>query len=221
MRYPEAMKTFSGDGLACVRSNRIVFSGLGFSVSSGQALILSGPNGSGKSSLLRLMARITKPAAGRIIWNETDIEEDPETFFADMHYVGHRDAVKPVLTVSENLLFHATVRKGSANIDSALETVGLSALAGMPARMLSAGQTRRLALARILASPATIWLLDEPTIALDPPSVERLIAAIAKHRAANGIVVASTNAPLGIDDAENIDISDFVSGEKTLWGDSL
>ena len=91
----------------------------------------------------------------------------------------------------------------------------------MPARMLSAGQTRRLALARILASPATIWLLDEPTIALDPPSVERLIGAIAKHRAANGIVVASTNAPLGIDDAENIDISDFVSGEKTLWGDSL
>ena len=213
------MDGFSGTGLACVRSNRIVFAGLDFAVSPGGALVLSGPNGSGKSSLLRLMAGIARPAAGNISWQGTPISEDPEMFFARMHYVGHRDAVKPALTVRENLSFHAALRPGPTDINAALDRVDLAALADLPARMLSAGQTRRLTLARILATPAPLWLLDEPTIALDYRAVDRLRGAIDDHRAGGGIIVASTNVPLGIDDATTIDLAAHAPEIDTLWGD--
>ena len=213
------MDGFSGTGLACVRSNRIVFAGLDFAVSPGGALVLSGPNGSGKSSLLRLMAGIARPAAGNISWQDTPISEDPEMFFARMHYVGHRDAVKPALTVRENLSFHAALRPGPTDIDAALDRVDLAALADLPARMLSAGQTRRLTLARILATPAPLWLLDEPTIALDYRAVDRLRGAIDDHRAGGGIIVASTNVPLGIDDATTIDLAAHAPEIDALWGD--
>lgn len=213
------MDGFSGTGLACVRSNRIVFAGLDFAVSPGGALVLSGPNGSGKSSLLRLMAGIARPAAGNISWQGTPISEDPELFFGRMHYVGHRDAVKPALTVRENLSFHAALRPGPTDIDAALDRVDLAALADLPARMLSAGQTRRLTLARILATPAPLWLLDEPTIALDYRAVDRLRGAIDDHRAGGGIIVASTNVPLGIDDATTIDLAAHAPEIDALWGD--
>lgn len=212
------MDGFSGTGLACIRSDRIVFAGLDFSVSPGGALILSGPNGSGKSSLLRLMAGIAGPASGDIAWQGVSVSEDPERFFAQMHYVGHRDAVKPALTVRENLAFHAALRPGPTDIDAALDRVGLAALADLPARMLSAGQTRRLTLARIQATPAPLWLLDEPTIALDYRAVDRLRAAIAAHRAGGGMIVASTNVPLGIDDAATIDMAAHAPEEEALWG---
>lgn len=217
---PIGMEGFTGTGLACIRSDRIVFAGLDFAVGPGEALVLSGPNGSGKSSLLRLMAGIAAPAAGEITWLGAPVRDDPERFFADMHYVGHRDAVKPALTVRENLAFHAALRPGGADIDGALDKVGLAALADLPARMLSAGQARRLTLARILASPANLWLLDEPTIALDTRSVERMRTAIADHRANGGVVVASTNVPLGIDDALSVDMANFAEDGETLWGDS-
>jgi heme exporter protein A len=222
IRYPHYMEGFTGAGLACIRSERIVFAGLGFAVSPGGALILSGPNGSGKSSLLRLMAGIAKPAAGTISWRGTELAGDPERFYTDMHYVGHRDAVKPALTVRENLAFHVALRAstgtGAADIDAALDRVGLAALADLPARMLSAGQTRRLTLARILASPAALWLLDEPTIALDTQSVERIHGAIAAHRAGGGILVASTNVPLRIEDALTIDMAAYAADGETIWG---
>ena len=213
------MDGFSGTGLACVRSNRIVFAGLDFAVSPGGALVLSGPNGSGKASLLRLMAGIARPAAGNISWQDTPISEDPEMFFARMHYVGHRDAVKPALTVRENLSCHAALRPGPTDIDAALDRVDLAALADLPARMLSTGQTRRLTLARILATPAPLWLLDEPTIALDYRAVDRLRGAIDDHRAGGGIIVASTNVPLGIDDATTIDLAAHAPEIDALWGD--
>lgn len=212
------MDGFSGTGLACIRSDRIVFAGLDFAVSPGGALILSGPNGSGKSSLLRLMAGIARPAAGDIVWQGMPVSDDPERFFAQMHYVGHRDAVKPALTVRENLVFHAAMRPGAADIDAALDRVGLVALADLPARMLSAGQTRRLTLARILATPAPLWLLDEPTIALDYRAVDRLRGAIDAHRAGGGMIVASTNVPLGIDDAVTIDLAAHAPEADMLWG---
>tara|TARA_R110000868_G_scaffold778_7_gene5708 strand:+ start:8638 stop:9309 length:672 start_codon:yes stop_codon:yes gene_type:complete len=223
------MDGFTGTGLACIRGDRIVFAGLDFAVAPGEALILSGPNGSGKSSLLRLMAGIAPPAAGDIAWRGAPVRDDPERFFADMHYVGHRDAVKPALTVRENLSFHAALRPGSdpgsdpggAGIDGALERVGLAALAALPARMLSAGQARRLTLARILASPAALWLLDEPTIALDRHSVDRMHAEIAAHRSGGGMVVASTNVPLGIGDARTIDLAAYAEDRETRWGDSV
>ena len=213
------MDGFSGTGLACIRSNRIVFAGLDFTVAPGDALVLTGPNGSGKSSLLRLMAGIARPAAGSILWQGAPVSEDPEAFFARLHYVGHRDPVKPALTVRENLSFHAALHPGPADIDAALDRVGLAALADLPARMLSAGQTRRLTLARILATPAPLWLLDEPTIALDYRAVERLRGAIDDHRAGGGMIVASTNVPLGIDDAAAIDLAAHAPAPDALWAD--
>ena len=215
------MDVFSGKGLTCIRSDRIVFAGFDFSVKAGNALVLSGPNGSGKSSLLRLMAGISRPAAGQITWRGRSITEDPEGFFSDMHYVGHRDAVKQALSVRENLVFHSALRSVTSNIDNALDLTGLTALADVPARMLSAGQTRRLALARILTSPAPLWLLDEPTVALDTVSVERLRAAIASHREGGGIVIASTNVPLNIEDGALADISAFARENATLWSNGI
>ena len=211
------MGDFSGHGLACIRSERIVFEGLNFSVGAGDALILSGPNGSGKSSLLRVMAGIAPPAAGELRWRGAPVRDDPEAFFGQMHYLGHRDAVKPALSVRENLVFHAALRPGMADIDGALDRVGLAALAGMPARLLSAGQTRRLAIARLFASAAPLWLLDEPTIALDRQSVAAAIDAIDRHRADGGIVIASTNVPLGIGDAALLDVAAFAATREALW----
>lgn len=220
--FPRTMAGFDGQGLACIRSERIVFAGLGFSLEPGGALVLTGPNGSGKSSLLRLMAGLGRPAAGQIRWNGTPVRDDPETFAAAIHYLGHRDAVKPALTVRENLAFQASLRRsaGTAAIDSALAQVRLSPLADMPARMLSAGQTRRLAIARILATPATLWLLDEPTIALDAPSVAAVAEAIARHRAAGGMIVASTNVPLAIPGTQTLDMGEFEAASTTPWGDA-
>lgn len=215
------MDVFSGKGLTCIRSERIVFAGFNFSVKAGDALVLSGPNGSGKSSLLRLMAGISRPAAGQITWRGKSITEDPERFFSDMHYVGHRDAVKQALSVRENLIFHSALRSVTSNIDNALDLTGLAALADVPARMLSAGQTRRLALARMLSSPAPLWLLDEPTVALDTVSVERLRAAIVSHREGGGIVIASTNVPLNIEDGVSVDISTFARENATLWSNDI
>ena len=167
------------------------------------------------------MAGISRPAAGHITWRGKPITEDPERFFSDMHYVGHRDAVKQALSVRENLIFHSALRSVTSNIDNALDLIGLAALADVPARMLSAGQTRRLALARILASPAPLWLLDEPTVALDTVSVERLRAAIASHREGGGIVIASTNVPLNIEDGASVDISTFARENATLWSSGI
>lgn len=220
--FRRIMASFEGHGLACIRSDRIVFAELDFSVSAGEALLLTGANGSGKSSLLRLMAGLGRPAAGRLLWNGVPVDDDRDVFFRETHYLGHRDAVKPALTVRENLAFHAALRgagDGDA-LDAALSAVGLDALAGMPARMLSAGQTRRLALARVLASPAALWLLDEPTIALDATSVSAIFAAIARHRAAGGMVVASTNVPLALETPKRLDLSEFHDAGVTPWGDA-
>ena len=215
------MDGFWGTELTCIRGERIVFTGLDFSVTPGGALVLSGPNGSGKSSLLRIMAGISQPAKGQIFWRGRPIVEDPETYYRDMHYVGHRDAVKYSLTVKENLSFHCALRPVTASIDRALHLTGLTALADLPARMLSAGQARRLALARLLASPAPLWLLDEPTVSLDTRAMERLIIAIADHRADGGIVILSTNVPLKIKDAGTIDPSVFSTVDEILWDDPL
>ncbi len=209
---------FEGADLRCVRGQRVVFDRLEFSLASGRALVLTGPNGSGKSSLLRLMAGLARPAAGRVCWDGAPISDDPEAHGARLHYVGHLDAVKPALGVRENLAMWSDLRDGKTDVDAALDRVGLSALAGLPARYLSAGQRRRLALARLFAAPAALWLLDEPSVALDRPSVAALIAAIAAHRASGGICVVSTNVDLAVDDAATLDLPRFaVEAAEPDW----
>lgn len=201
---------FAGRGLACRRGERLVFAGLTFTVPPGGALALTGPNGSGKSSLLRLMAGLTPPEAGALAWDGVALREDLAAHRARLHFIGHHDAVKPALTVAETLAFWAGMRGGrAAAVAPALERFGLAALAGWPCRLLSAGQRRRLALARLVASAAPLWLLDEPLTGLDSDAVADLAAAIAAHRAQGGLVVLSTHAALPLDDVETLSLSDF------------
>ncbi len=221
------MSQFTGHDLVCIRGERRVFSGLGFSIGPGGALILAGPNGSGKSSLLRLMAGLSRPAAGMLAWDGEDIGQDPEAHNARFHYVGHLDAVKPALGVLENLEFWTGLRpgtgqdtgsaKGQAEM-KALEAFAISHLADIPGRFLSAGQKRRVGLARIIAAPAGLWLLDEPTTALDAGAMENLRAAIGEHRSGGGMVVVSTHSDIGLDGAQGLELSDFAAGPAAGGG---
>jgi len=201
------MSRFAGQDLCCVRGDRTVFRGLGFAVEAGGALLLTGPNGSGKSSLLRLMAGLARPAEGSVGWDDGDLGEDPEWHFQRLHYVGHLDGVKSALSVAENLAVWARLRGGDGAVDDALARFGLAQLSDIPARLLSAGQRRRLALARIAASPAELWLLDEPTVALDRGSVAALLATIEAHRASGGMAVIATNVDFPVADSVTLDVS--------------
>lgn len=184
--------------VAVFRGETLVLQNISFNVPVGGATILTGPNGSGKSTLLRLLAGLVRPVAGRILWQGADALEDLAEHAGRVAYVGHMDAVKPGLTVRENLRFAAAVSR--LPVDSALQAVNLVPLADLPARMLSAGQKRRLALARLALSRAPIWLLDEPTIGLDAASIARFGTLLAAHRATGGIVVAATHVPLPVGD---------------------
>jgi heme exporter protein A len=186
----------AGIALGCVRGGREVFEGVNFAVAGGEALAVTGRNGAGKTTLLRLVAGLLEVAAGRL-----ELEGGaPDASLAEQaHYLGHRDALKPALTVLENLQFwYAFLGGRNAPIASALETVGLGGLAGLPAGYLSAGQRRRLALARLIAAPRPIWLLDEPTAALDVAGQERLGELMRAHLAGGGLIMAATHGPLGI-----------------------
>jgi heme exporter protein A len=191
-----------GEDLVCVRGGREVFSGLGFRVRAGEALLLTGPNGAGKSSLLRLIAGLLRPAAGRIALTGGDSEL---SVAEQAHYLGHQDALKPSLTVRENLRFWADfLGGGSGFLTDALAAVGLEELADLPAGYLSAGQRRRLSLARLLAAPRPLWLLDEPTAALDTTAQGRLAELMRRHLDGRGLIVAATHGPLGLDAAHSL-----------------
>lgn len=196
------MNVLTAEDVAVFRGERLVFRDLGFQVAAGGALVLGGPNGSGKSTLLRLLAGLARPAAGRVLWDGVDAFLDVAGHGRRVAYLGHQDAVKPGLTVVENLRFAAAV--SGRSIVAALSAVGLEALADLPARMLSAGQKRRLALSRLVLSDAPLWLLDEPTLGLDSGSVERFGGLLAAHRAGGGVVVAATHVPLPLPDAAGL-----------------
>jgi heme exporter protein A len=210
------MTLFIGEELACRRGERLVFAGLSFALAAGGALLLAGPNGSGKSSLLRLISGLLPPAAGRLLWAGEDVAGDLAAHRARLQLIGHQDAVKPVLTVAEALSFSAGMRGGD-RVDAALERFRLAALADWPCRFLSSGQRRRLALARLIASPAQLWLLDEPSVGLDQQSVRDLEAAIDEHRGAGGIVILSTHVPLAVAGAVTIELAEFAPREEAAW----
>jgi heme exporter protein A len=198
-----------GRDLACIRGGREVFTGVGFSVTAGAALAVTGPNGAGKTTLLRLIAGLLEPAAGELALTEGA----PDTTLAEQaHYLGHRDALKPALSVRENLAFwyaflggrDASAASAAPAVLSALDAVGLTPLVSLPAAYLSAGQRRRLAIARLVAAPRPIWLLDEPTAALDAASQDRLAGLMGAHLAGGGIIVAATHGPLGLPGAAEL-----------------
>jgi heme exporter protein A len=192
----------SASNLGCVRGDREVFSSINFSVASGQALAILGPNGAGKSSLLRIVAGLVRAASGRL----TLADGDPElTIPEQAHYLAHQDALKPSLSVAENLAFWAQyLGTTSTSMRDALEAVGLAPIGDLPAGYLSAGQRRRLSIARLVAVRRPIWLLDEPASALDQAAQARLVELMRGHLAGGGLILAAAHVPLGLDRVQEL-----------------
>ena len=197
-----------GRGVGCVRGGRDVFSGLDFEVPAGEALAVTGRNGSGKTSLLRLIAGLLTPAGGSIALEGGD---DELTLAEQAHYLGHRDALKPALSVLENLAFWRDFLGGeiaeadadlAPDLAQSLASVGLDHATDLPAAFLSAGQRRRLSIARLVAVRRPIWLLDEPSTALDTAGQSLFSTLMQSHLATGGIIIAATHGPLGIEARE-------------------
>lgn len=190
----------SGRGVTCVRGGREVFADLDFEVASGEVLAVTGHNGSGKTSLLRLVAGLLMPTEGTIALEGGEAEL---TLAEQAHYLGHRDALKPALSVEENLSFWQNFLGGeAAEAAACLKAVGIDHAAHLPAAYLSAGQRRRLSLARLLAVRRPVWLLDEPTAALDAAGQQLFSGLMREHLARGGLIVAATHGPLGIEARE-------------------
>jgi heme exporter protein A len=198
-----------GANIAIERGGRRLFSDLSFEAAAGEALLVTGPNGAGKSSLLRAIAGLLRVAAGAMTLEGAD---DPSSLGEQAHYVGHADALKGALTAGENLDFWAAMlgadgapgkfEKGHMPAGAALDRLGLAHVVDFPVAALSAGQRRRVALARLLVAYRPLWLLDEPTAALDAAAQTRLAEIMRAHLAAGGMIVAATHAPLGLDARE-------------------
>jgi len=189
-----------GSGLRCVRGEREIFSRLDFEASAGEVLAVTGRNGSGKTSLLRLIAGLLAISGGSVTLEGGDAEL---TLPEQAHYLGHRDALKPALSVSENLGFWRDFLGGDAfDPAESLAAVGLDHASHLPAAYLSAGQRRLLSLARLIAVRRPVWLLDEPTTALDAAGQSLFSALMREHLGRGGLVVAATHGPLGIEARE-------------------
>jgi heme exporter protein A len=214
---PIAAADLIAEDLACRRGDRQVFAHLFFRLPPGGALVLTGSNGSGKTSLLRVVAGLLAPSAGRLAWGTRPVAGDIGAHRAGLHYIGHQDAIKSALTPRETLAFWGALRGFSASrsadaIDRALCAFALDRTADWPCRWLSAGQRRRLALARLLVTPAPLWLLDEPMSALDDDGRDRLQGVIGAYRAEGGRILLSTHTPIALDDARSLALDAFSPG---------
>jgi heme exporter protein A len=188
--------------LTCIRGGREVFRDTAFNLGAGEALLVTGRNGAGKSSLLRMVAGLLRPAGGQL---QLEGGHSDLNIGEQAHYLGHQDALKPALSVLENLLFWSRYL-GSPKTDPAvsLATMGLASLADLPAAYLSAGQRRRLSIARLLATPRPIWLLDEPTSSLDAPAQRQLGETMRQHLSAGGIILIAAHGSVGLDGAREL-----------------
>jgi heme exporter protein A len=194
-------------GLSCRRGGRPVVRNISFTLGRGELLALTGRNGSGKTTLLRALALLVMADAGGIRWQGTDVRHDRDGWRRQIAWLGHLDGLKGDLTVVENLATACRLREAPATrVDEALAAFDLASLANRAARTLSAGQRRRAALARVVATDAPLWLLDEPLNALDAPSQTALRTVLGKHLAAGGLAIAATHAPLDVPNARSLEL---------------
>ena len=200
--------------LQCIRGDRELFSDLSFSLESKQLMMLEGRNGSGKTTLLRALCGLYSPDEGQILWNGESIKKQDEAFRRELLYLGHLNGIKADLTVLENLRINSLLAGDKITDDAlmeALDTIGLFAFEDFPTSQLSQGQKRRVALARLLVSKASLWILDEPFVALDVAAVELLQSIIAKHVEQGGMVILTTHqeVPLTTGEIKRLSLNDF------------
>ncbi len=191
----------AAEGLAIRRGDRPLFSDLDFGIEGGQVLQIEGQNGCGKTTLLRILCTLTQPSEGRLVWNGTPLDEVLPDYLAELVYVGHHPAVKDDLTPLENLAFSRLLSrpKPDADPEQALERLGLEVdYETLPCRKLSAGQRRRVALARLLLSDARVWVLDEPFTALDVRGRDLVEALLAEHAMRGGIAILTTHHAVSV-----------------------
>jgi heme exporter protein A len=193
------ISSLTAANLACARGDRVLFEGVNFRLERGQALAVEGANGAGKTSLLRLIAGFLAPKAGHLLLvSDQGESDDGEERGKHIGWLGHQDGLKPQLTVREQLSFFALLYGGALDSDDALNEVGLARQKHFPCRFLSAGQRRRLALARLMLSRRPLWLLDEPLAALDSDGEGLVRGLMKRHCESGGLLVAATHAPLGM-----------------------
>lgn len=190
-------------GLACIRDDRILFSGLDFRLNGGEVLLLEGRNGSGKTSLLRILCSIRLADEGTVRWCDEDIQALGPEYHAHLNYIGHRDGIKHELTAQENLRMARALGTpdGRRSIDQALEQFGLYGFEDIPTRNLSAGQQRRVALSRLLVTRAPLWILDEPFTSLDRHGIRAFEAMMERHTREGGMIVLTTHHRVRLSDA--------------------
>jgi heme exporter protein A len=191
--------TLEGVDLSCIRDDRVLFEALNFTVQAGQVLLLEGRNGSGKTSLLRILCGFREADAGRVLWCGEEI--DDSRYYADMAYVGHLDGIKKELTVLENLSVSLALgRAGRFSISEALEKVHLAGYDDVPAQSLSAGQKRRLSLARLLITHNQLWILDEPFTSIDKAGIALIESLMREHCMTGGMIVLTSHHDIDLHD---------------------
>lgn len=194
------------ENLTCIRGDHLVFSDLDLALEPSQALWVTGPNGAGKSTLLRVVARLLNIQEGRLLWQGRDIDESPDSFEKSYHYVGHLDGLKQAFSVRENLTFWANFG-GGGDVDAAMDSLDLTALADLSAGILSAGQKRRCNLARLLLQDRPLWILDEPTNALDRHYSALFTARMERHLDTGGMILFASHFDLGLKAAATLEIT--------------
>ncbi|CAM6087662.1 unnamed protein product [Calypogeia fissa] len=205
MRMPPVPRLVASR-VSCMRSGKVIIREVNMTLDEGGAMLLTGPNASGKSTFLRLLASFLKPSAGKLLWDGLDLSLPGlyDEYKTQIHIVGSKDAIKAQLSVHENVYFWEMLEGGEGRTVPALQYMGLGSLIERKAAVLSLGQKKRLQLARLLAIPRPIWLLDEPSVGLDSKGVELLEQIMADHRRKGGMVLVATHIPIDLQDCMHL-----------------